>query len=312
MGCNKAGAVAVLVSIIMLIAAAAPASASSVNVNVDTSNRTAVWHSQTQLFVNFTYPNSSALSIILNGTHGTLNLTITAHSNTSFSAAAVINSSLVADYQQASLSNLFLYYNASWIANQTELSVAVETSLLMTVSGIGNATAKSVNMSWKDFSYTGSLNVATNTTGTVDINSAASAVVYSSVANVFSSSSSTLSNYHMLNFSAFSMPLSSWHRSYDGAKRQTVYSDNAGVTLNRSFNITVTTHKLKQNYTLSLYMDPAAQIVTNGNTIASGNTLYVRSSSGIGIPSYLVAGAVIVVLVGGVLAVLVLKKRKKG
>lgn len=304
-------AVASLLAVALLAVVAAPVSASSVKVDVNPSAQTANWHSQKNLYVNFTYPSTSLISSALNNSSGSLSLNMTSKSSTYVNAVASINGTIAAEYNHAYISSLELYYNASWKANQTKLAVVVTSSLDMAVKGIGNGTADSVNMSWKDFNYTKSINVSTTTSGTIDVNSASGALAYSKIISFFSTSQTRLSVYHALDFSAFAKQLSQWNRSYNGATGKTVYSYDAGVTLNRSFNISYSTSGTTSNYTLSIYLDPAAQIITEGNTYAKGNTLYMQPSSGIGPGVLVVAGVVVVLLAAGAAAVL-LRRRSKG
>ncbi len=304
-------AVAALIAIAMLAIAVAPVSASSVKVEVNPSTQTADWHSQTELYVNFTYPATSLISNALNNSSGSLSLNITSKSNTSVTAVESINGTIASEYRHAYISSLVMYYNASWVANQTKLAVVITSSLYMAVKGIGNGTAGSVNMSWKDFNYTKSINISTTTSGTVDINSPSGALVYSKILNFFADSQTHLSAYHALDYSAFSKQLSHWNRTYDSANGQTAYSYDAGVTVNRSYNISFSSSGTVQNYSLSVYLDPSAQIVTNGNTYAVGNTLYVQPSSGPGPVAYIAAGVAVILVVSGVAAAL-LRRRSKG
>ncbi len=303
-------AVASLLAVALLAVVAAPVSASSVRVDVNPSAQTANWHSQKNLYVNFTYPSTGLISQALNNSSGSISLNITSKSSASVNTVASINGTIAAEYSHAYISSFALYYNATWKANQTKLAVVVTSTLDMAVKGIGNGTAASVNMSWKDFNYTKSINVSTSTSGTVDVNSASGPLAYSKITSFVSNSQTRLSVYHALDFSAFAKQLSQWNRSYSSATGKTVYSYNAGVTLNRSFNMSYSTSGISGNYTLSIYLDPSAQIVTDGNTYAKGNTLYIQPANGIG-PGVLVVAGVVVVLFAAGAAALILRRRSK-
>ncbi len=305
------GTLALAAAALLLLAVAVPASASTVRVNVNTSKQTAEWQSQTVLYVNFTYPETSLVSSALNGTSGSVNLNVTAQSSTSVTATALINGSVASVYQHATVSNLSLYYNATWSANATQLSVEISSALRMSVSGIGNGTAGSVNMSWKDFNFSRSINVSSNVSGSVDINSPSGALVYSKVLNYFATGQKQLSGIHSFDYSAFSKRLSDWKRAYDASRGETSYSYDAGVTLNRTYNLSLSSSVNSHNYILSVYLDPSAQVVTSGNTYAAGNTLYVQQARSSGTLLYIAAGAVIVLLGAGIGAAFIRRRGRK-
>lgn len=308
----KPKVMAVAAAIAMLMVFAVPVSATSVSVNVNTAKHTADWHSQTGFYLNFTYPETSIASSTLNGTHGNLSIVVAEHSSFSAEASASLNGTIQTVYRHAYVSSLSLYYNATWSANRTVLSVEVQSALNMQVEGIGNGSANAVNMSWKDFNFTGSINVTTSTSGTMDINSPDSTIVYAKMVSTFTASQKRLSPLHMLDYSALSRQLSHWKRTYDSSGDRTVYSYNAGVTLNRSYNLSFTSLTgITQNYTLSVYLDPSAQVITSGNTYAVGNTLYARPGTGQGAITYIIAGVAVVALAAGLGAVMLRRRRNK-
>jgi hypothetical protein len=242
--------------------------------------------------------------------------------------------------------NATLTYHLHAFANQTNLTVYRNLTLDLKISNITKKTGNNstvIDMSWRAFGVQGEL--MSSFKGNMMVSVPSYNLTYQSSINtnmdvnllgdlnlggdgegedgghggimmglLFANDhfGTNVMNYETINFHVFSVPLTDWTRVYNSATNSTTfyYNSSTNFSLNASYS------NNGENYTVKVKTDPAAAITTNGNAMpTSANELVVSGSaqsngmlSAYGLP---IVGAVIAVLIVGLVAVFARKRSKK-
>lgn len=279
-------ATVLLIAALMTITAVAPmAGASTIRTVIDTStgsanltaynNATATISSSDTSIINF-------LSDTLNGSSGSYAKVFNPDDSTFIavqSAISAISSEANLTYLNVEASRTIL------LENPHEISISHALKVVINVTDIYQA--GSYDLGWRSFTDNGSI------------------VINSTNYNHIVVDGQVLGYYSSLNFSAFASPLTEWNRTYYAAENETVFSMDAGYTLNYTGNITLSTGY----YNVTLRSDPSYSIVTPGYAIAGSDTVTISNAPAAVPPYTYYLIAVIVIAAGLVMSVLLMRRR---
>ncbi len=243
-----------VVAAAMLTAPAVNATSVTVSLNPGNDSATVDAYFNSTLTINVSNSHLFLLSQLITGISGILlhNISYSGNmSNHSISFLAV-NASLQEKDRNVVLNDLS-YSLASSVSNISTdrynvTVIGTSAMLAMNIGGILNKS--SVNLSWRSFQVTKSLEMGGSFDGTVRVNSDS--------VNVF-------------NLSAFQVSLTKWTRTYDATTNITTFSYDAGTTGNYSWS------SYGGSVNISLKIDPSYTIITPGYAVASSNNVTLTS-----------------------------------
>lgn len=210
--------------------------------------------------------------------------------NTSI-AFQIINASLKAEYNNATLKSLSLGFSRTY-TNITEGSTAVaymNTSLLIEATISGVFQNGSANLSWRGFTTHNGLTLNGNNVSTVDLSNGG-----------FVQNGSTVNT---VNLSVFSKSLASWTRTYNAATNVTTFSMDAGNIVQLSYNGSFLGIA---PFTLTYTLDPSYSISAPGYDSATANSIVIGNPPPSSLTGYYAVGALLV----GVAALMLYMRRK--
>ncbi|GGM71023.1 hypothetical protein GCM10007108_06350 [Thermogymnomonas acidicola] len=268
-------ATAAVVALVILGAMPFTSSAASVQVSLNPKSGTATVDAFSNTTISVQVSNTSIMREILNITQGIFpDLSVAANLSGNAHLMAMFNSTLESLDSNVSLKYLSVSFNqVSRRVNNTYLVINRTSELSMLLTGVyTNGTA---NMTWRAFNFRDNLSLH----GV-------------SVTNISLGSGNYVNG--TLNFSAFSVALARWNRTYNPSTNTTTFFYSAGRTLD--VNITLDGGGMR----ISVVSDPQYSIVTPGYAVANSNTIVLERPPTTG-PYYIVAVIVVLIVVGAAL-----------
>ncbi len=278
-----------IVLIILIGLAVAPvSSASTVTVHLDKKTNSGNVTYATDSYIVFEKNTSSSNK---NRANMTFNYLRSMFQNVSFKQSLVLNSShdanrykemrdIIARNSSANITNINVSVEMKYVnVSSNEFILYYNSTLHFNITHIFHG--NQANMSWRGF------NMKKNMSETGS----------SSYQNSYTS------HFNNMNYSVFEKSLSTWHRSYNSSANNTMFSYDAGDTMNTYMNNT--------GFGINIHYvsDPSYTIIVPGHAYTNGNDIILGNQPGVVNNSlYIVAGVAAVVIVS--LAGIAITRRK--
>ncbi|MDS0257209.1 hypothetical protein ApAK_05920 [Thermoplasmatales archaeon AK] len=276
---SMAVAAAVIAAALLLVPAS---TASSVTVHLSPSAGSAFISADVTSTLTFTVENNSSSTILYDlAASEFAGIAKQVKNDIRFSMSSSLVDSLqttLANYDRlVTVENGTIAYTSSGYSNVTKRSatLTVDSTLSLYFNITGIYSNKTANLSWRAFDYKGNISY-----GSTDINRAYSVLGFNS-------------SHNFLNFSAYSVSLNEWKRTYDPPTNTTEFSYQAG-----SENSAALSYSDGGYLYANLTIDPSYSIITPGYAVASGNSIQITGEPVSS--AYYYAIAVILVIGAGI------------
>jgi hypothetical protein len=289
---------------VLLLAVAPAAYASTLNVTINPQTKLAELKSVSTTHVVLTYPAGSGLSDFLKNYSSSV--TWSGHFNSSSFGAEELQTSFQENDQEVRVQNMSVSYTLTAKGSDTQLVIDKETDITAWVSGVFrvvNGTVRA-DLGWKAFIVPGqmTLNLEDHMVEVNEVGSAFSLqfgdhpIITSAIIGMFANAE--LWHAPTLNFTSLNTPLSTWSKSYNPITNTTTYSK----TVTGQSNLSVSVDYNGQKYSLTVTSDPSANVVTQGYSVASGDSLTILPTPmTMSLGFWIAVGAVGAVVIAGAL-----------